>query len=249
MARSPRPEPLILDGVLIAPSEPFSCDHDSFEFFAVGFLNGARRVLFLAGPATEAATRNLARFNALLRSRGLPEMRARLVSRSSRAGQRADDALNERQTVARRRAFLALPENNRGSGALQKLQSIQADTPDAIFAATPVIDPRTCTGCDACLRACPQQVLTQINDEFGQSRYSFDPVSCDACGLCVEVCASGAIQVRTTATAPTDIPLQSWCCSDCGVPVHCPKEQERNSGRCAICETNGQSDKLFQVWS
>ena len=52
-----------------------------------------------------------------------------------------------------------------------------------------VIDRDRCTGCGACLRACPHGAIA------GEKKlpHAIDPNACRRCGICISECSSGAI--------------------------------------------------------
>ena len=57
------------------------------------------------------------------------------------------------------------------------------------------IDGGYCTGCLACLRACPSgDVLTTVADAHGERHAAVaDPSACAGCGRCVRACSTHAI--------------------------------------------------------
>ena len=107
----------------------------------------------------------------------------------------------------------------------------------------PAIDTQRCSGCDACARICPHQVL-RIEPEA----YRIDPDGCTGCGLCVDVCAAAAIHISSPAPAPeTRIPLHPARCSACGVHFHVPHVPTAGAARCPVCVQAPHHQRLFQV--
>lgn len=76
-----------------------------------------------------------------------------------------------------------------------------------------------CTACDACVEACPENVLTVA----GGRHPVFDPHrgECTFCGACVEACASGALRrsgpAWDLAAVASDacMPRKGVVCSSC----------------------------------
>ncbi|MBP3633294.1 MAG: Coenzyme F420 hydrogenase/dehydrogenase, beta subunit C-terminal domain [Oscillospiraceae bacterium] len=49
--------------------------------------------------------------------------------------------------------------------------------------------PHTCTGCGACVYACPQEAIRMQEDEFGFVYPAIDETLCVRCGCCTKLCA------------------------------------------------------------
>ncbi len=49
-----------------------------------------------------------------------------------------------------------------------------------------------CTRCDACVKACPPQVIRRGDGGFPEMHFA--QAGCDACGACVRACEPGALQ-------------------------------------------------------
>lgn len=50
-----------------------------------------------------------------------------------------------------------------------------------------------CTGCDACIRACPEQVLRRAADGLPRFDPSAGSGECTFCGACAAACTTGAL--------------------------------------------------------
>jgi ferredoxin len=55
-----------------------------------------------------------------------------------------------------------------------------------------MVDAENCTGCGACLRACPADAITGERKEV----HEIDPDLCIQCGVCYETCRFDAILVE-----------------------------------------------------
>lgn len=187
----------------------------------------------------------------LLADRGLAPM--------SLAAARAED-LRQWQRRAEpapqpgRRALLlgrtASPEAADSGKALAEMQARPSppDAPSPRFAHVPVISALGCTGCDACIRLCPQDALGHRPATSEQpARYVADPALCTACGLCVDSCDDNAISLLAMHTAPAEIALRDFRCSACGVACHEPDRGDPQDNLCRICRQTGHHKKLFQV--
>lgn len=51
-----------------------------------------------------------------------------------------------------------------------------------------IVDVGLCTGCGACIAACPAEAITLDGDCA-----HIDPALCAECGTCIEECPTGAI--------------------------------------------------------
>lgn len=130
---------------------------------------------------------------------------------------------------------------------LARLQSLVARAPPRL-AFVPQIDPARCTGCDACIRLCPEAALSLIKDESGGMVYQAISLHCSGCGLCADVCHGEALTVRQCHSEAPDVALTSLNCRGCGVDVHVPTAGPwATSGLCPICALTGHHKRLHQV--
>jgi ferredoxin len=53
-----------------------------------------------------------------------------------------------------------------------------------------LVDPAACSGCEACLPACPFEALHMVDDVPFP-----DPAKCMGCGVCVSTCSTGALSL------------------------------------------------------
>ena len=119
----------------------------------------------------------------------------------------------------------------------------------ALAPVAPSIDPTACTGCDACVRLCPQGALI-LDATSPEPCYRLVPDDCTGCGLCVDVCADQAVTLEPWASAvPTQLALAQGTCRDCGVSFHRPAACEGGDHpRCPVCERTRHRRNLFQVY-
>ena len=65
------------------------------------------------------------------------------------------------------------------------------------------IDKNHCKGCELCVRACPQQILS-MSDDITVRGYFYarvhDPYRCIGCRICAIVCPDVAIEVHVNGT-------------------------------------------------
>lgn len=248
---TPRPatRPRVYEGILLLPEAVSLKEARArvalFEEIAAAYLAGTRRAITFS----ESAAAALRDFNALLTTRAAAPFVVRAAAPTGRAARRYAQLEEEDRRLSRRRDALRplQPSLEAEGSALARIQTFNgADAP--LYTVAPEIDPKRCTGCDACLRVCPEDVLTHINEGAGQSWYKVTAGACDACGLCESVCDMSAIKVETMIPAPADIPLREWRCAACGVSVHVPLLQPETEGDlCPPCRRAQHHKKLFQV--
>lgn len=228
------------------------------EALAGLWLAGVRRVLAVTGACAECpdgrgldvATR-VAAVDALLAERGLPGLRVDAAAGVPRGVPRL---VASRPQARGRRAFLGLgtgaaPEAAPGLPALARLQSLSAPA-TARVAFAPMIDPASCTGCDACLRICPEGVLSLIKDDAGEMSYVAQSFQCTGCRLCMDVCGAEALTLDRLALPAPEVPLSGFRCRGCGLDVHVPADgPHAGGGLCPVCAATGHHRRLFVVLS
>ncbi|HMQ58406.1 MAG TPA: 4Fe-4S binding protein, partial [Rhizobiaceae bacterium] len=172
---------------------------------------GVRRIVGLLGACSACADcqgprieETLAAFNHLAESRGLApivytvetDINARKAARFQR----------EETPDPTRRGFLFQCSGHANENAraqhdrrapLKRLLARRsyAGRQDTIFPFVPAIEASTCTGCDLCLRMCPEQALSISRDDGGDVCYCADAAACTGCGVCTQLCESGAISL------------------------------------------------------
>lgn len=142
-------------------------------------------------------------------------------------------------TGRRKRTLAALP-----SSAAPKLASI----PTPSFTSSKVIDEPTCTGCGACVTACPTGALTSTRT---REVIRFDTSRCVKCHLCHDVCAPGAMRLAPALDvtaflefAPRALAhLKMRPCEECGQPF---KARGDGSGLCALCQAQDAEARELQ---
>lgn len=178
--------------------------------------------------------------NRLLAPRGLDPLRLRRARPEERA---REDAPSD---PARRRAFGQVqPEEASGATALSRLQAL--GPADAPYAVAPEFDPNACTGCNACIRICPEGALMLVKDAGGSLCYQIDAAACTGCALCEDCCDDTAIHLSRFAAPPAALPLVAFRCRSCGVESVAPVTGEAAPHLCRICRKAPHARTLFQT--
>lgn len=186
------------------------------------------------GAAPFAAT--LERFNALARARGQRPLE--LVRKSGRKSGLLTRLVGGTPADASRRALLrrgtADPGQERADALRVFLSTATKGTrPHYPFA--PRIDASRCSGCDACLRGCPQGALHLGPGE--PPTYEIDAARCTGCGWCLALCDDDAITIGIDAPAGEPVTLEPFRCSACKTPSHRPKSTGKPvPAHCNVCE-------------
>ena len=238
-------------GILTAPLAETEGVMEALAVLAGYWARGLRQVIFISGmdAAPGFSPADVENLNRLLKSRDLAAIRISLAGADSPPGRDLSGHLEERARISRRRALFdrVVSVGEDGVQPLTQLQARAADRPGALFARVPVIDPQICTGCDACLRICPHDILSFNRDGAGGARYDVAPSGCDGCAICADLCGEGAISIQEMRERPEPVALTEWTCRACRAPVHAPVAGA--DGLCSICARSGHHKKLFQVWS
>jgi ferredoxin len=119
----------------------------------------------------------------------------------------------------------------------------ESESVTRLYPHVPKIDTNLCSGCDACIRLCPNQALTL--DKEG-SAYMIDAGRCTGCSICSDICDRHAIKIQAmSANAKERIPLHNGNCPACGVKFHIP--EKGTAALCPICVKINHRANLYQV--
>lgn len=218
-----------------------------------------------AGSPAQTLDQRMVQLNQLLLARGVQPIRLRSLDAELWHGcARAATGAGEGLCMSRRGFFRA---------ALDAAAERSAPDPDAattvpvamllpgdgrqnagmlLYPTLPVIEPRSCSGCDACFNLCAHGAL-HIDQEGGT--YHVDATRCTGCGICRDVCTRQAVSLieQGWGNAQT-LRLQTRRCSACGVQFHRPvadeppQMQEAPSvALCAVCSRHNHHANLYQV--
>ncbi len=157
-------------------------------------------------------------------------LRAALAEAVEHGLEKQGGDLPRRQSLAT--VMEAIPENNPKTD---------------IYPYVPKIDPASCSGCNACIRGCPQDALQLVDDDEGV-RYTITPAHCTGCGICGDVCPENAIEIASwTTCTQRSVALVASSCRRCGVPINKPDTEGQDHELCIICATHNHHRNLYQV--
>lgn len=113
----------------------------------------------------------------------------------------------------------------------------------------PDIAPERCSGCDACIKICPQDALKLEPTPEGLE-YRLQAKACTGCGVCIDICDQGAIELKPWSVQTRHrVKLREMTCSACGVRYHEPDTaHHRQDARCRICTGTNHRQQLYQVF-
>jgi len=210
--------------------------------------------------------------NQLLTARRLPGLIHEELATPAWEGawrEASDPANNHR--LSRRHFFLAavqepvqrLRERLEGSKAqgLPPGRLLPPAAPGEPLPLAPQLEVMLCTGCDACVRLCPQRALRIEPADGLPQAYVIDAAACSGCSICIDVCPTAAMSLLRWQAPPQDrLPLVTRRCRACGVVFHLPQWPEKppNPGPraegqrqreplCPICFRANHSQRLFQI--
>ena len=219
---------------------------------------GLRRLVLYTGPCAacprddpDGVLQRVARLNQVLAGRARPPL---AVTQSQADGTRrvanGGGCSGAPQSHGRRgflRSVLALSVPDTDDRSTREapgrfLPPVRRGQP-ALF--VPRIDPLRCSGCDACVRLCPQAAIA-VSEQ--RDAYLLDADACSGCGLCVDVCDRDAVSVEQDAVFDQPrVALQGTRCRSCGVDFHRPEGNRADVMLCPVCTQVDHRRHLFQV--
>ncbi len=158
--------------------------------------------------------RGVARFNDLLTKHGLTDRLALDVNnipKDERFLVPVDYTKINRQIAEERTRSIAWLENVLNTPKSEMKSIILEDIASKNKAVTSILNINSCTGCGACVSACPKDALSLKQDKWGYYRSSLDPEKCINCGLCTKICPALSLPQKTNKKNP---PLYAFVAAD-----------------------------------
>jgi NAD-dependent dihydropyrimidine dehydrogenase PreA subunit len=206
----------------------------------------------------EGFTRRLDETNRILESRNLDTLKCRDMKPAAwTKALRHVEGMASRRVLDRRTFF-----RNAVKAPRERVEAVLDDVEDVFLPPgmllgddagyghhpyVPSIDPATCSGCDACVRLCPQEAI-RLEVEEAQAAYLIDAKRCSNCSLCVDICEQDAVRVDRNCDVTADrVELHRERCRVCGIEFHLPGARGCGATLCWVCAKTNHHRNLFQV--
>jgi NAD-dependent dihydropyrimidine dehydrogenase PreA subunit len=118
-----------------------------------------------------------------------------------------------------------------------------------LTAALPRIDAQLCTGCLACVSACPHDVFALITRPGGRRELLVaDGRRCTGCSLCADACPANCISVeRESAVGSAGIVFGQAFCRACSAAFRLPVVRADGRALCPNCRSVSRQARAVQV--